>query len=138
LRGALVYLYFSSLPIDLWIIVLEPGIAKDYALLPKAGDGKEHPFRVSLVMKDYIYYFGDLSCFIGGAVHVVYQYGTEDTPGANTLHMDKVFIYKAANSSEVQKCLDEMYLACISSTDLYRKDNRCSMGVEGVGRELSG
>jgi len=75
-RGALVHLYFSSLPIDLWVVILELCIAKDHALLSKAGDGKECPFGVDLVAEDYIYYFRDLTCFIGGAVYVVYWYGT--------------------------------------------------------------
>jgi len=137
-REALVHLYFSHLLIDLWVMVLEPGIAKDHALLSEAGDGEEHPFRVGLVMEDYIYHFRDLTCFIGGVVHIVHQYGTGDAPGANTLCTDKVFIYKAAHSSRVQKRLDGMHLASVSGTDLCRKDDRCSMGIEGVGRELFG
>jgi len=48
-RGASVYLYLSGLPIDLWVVVLEPGIAKDHALLSEAGDGEECPFGVSFV-----------------------------------------------------------------------------------------
>jgi len=82
-RGASVHLYLSSLPIDLWVVVLEPGIAKDHALLSKAGDSKECPFRVGLVTEDYIYYFRDLPCFVGGAIYVVHWYGARDTPGAN-------------------------------------------------------
>jgi len=35
-EGASVHLYFSSLPIDLWVMVLEPGIAKDHTLLSEA------------------------------------------------------------------------------------------------------
>jgi len=137
-RGASVHLYFSHLSIDLWVMVLEPDIAKDNALLSEAGDGEEHPFRVGLVIEDYIYYFRDLTCFIGGAVHIVHQYRTGDAPGANTLCTNKVFIYKAAYSSRVQKRLDGMHLASVSGTDLCRKDNRCSMGIKGVGRELFG
>ena len=57
-------------------MILELCIAKDHALLSKAGDGKECPFGVDLVAEDYIYYFRDLTCFIGGAVYVVYWYGT--------------------------------------------------------------
>ena len=72
LRGALVNLYFFSLPIDLQIVVLEPDIAEDHALLSKTGDGKERPFGVSFVTEDYIHHFGDLTCLIGGAVHVVH------------------------------------------------------------------
>ena len=119
-------------------MVLEPGVAKDHALLPKVEDGKECPFRVGLITENYIYYFGDLPCFIRGAVHVEHWYGARDVLGANTLHTDKVFIYKVACSSRVQKCLDGMHLASVSGTDLYRKDNRYSAGIKGVGGELFG
>jgi len=37
-------MYLSSLPINLWVVVLEPGVAKDHALLSETGDGEEHPF----------------------------------------------------------------------------------------------
>jgi len=130
-RGASVYLHFSGLPIDLQIVVLEPGIAEDHALLSEARDSKECSYRVGLVTEDYIYHFGDLSCFVGGAVHIVHWYGARDTLDANTLCMDKVFIYEAVYSSGVQKCLDRMHLTGVSCTDLYRKDDRHSMGVEG-------
>jgi len=70
LRGALVHLHFSSLLIDLWIMVLEPGIAEDHALLPKVRDGEECPFRVGLIIENYVYHFRDLPCFVRGAIHV--------------------------------------------------------------------
>ena len=82
-------------------MVLEPGIAEDYALLFEAGDGEECSFRVGLVAKDYVHHFGDLTCFIGGAVHIVYWYRTRDAPGTYTFYMDKVFIYEVACSSRV-------------------------------------
>jgi len=53
-------------------VVLEPGIAKDHALLSEARDSEECPFRVGFVTEDYIYHFGDLTCLIGGAVYVVH------------------------------------------------------------------
>jgi len=36
--GAPIHLHFSGLPIDLWIMVLEPGVAKDHVLLPEIRD----------------------------------------------------------------------------------------------------
>ena len=134
----MVHLYFSSLPIDLQVVILKPGIAEDHTLLSEAGDGKKRSFRVGLVMEDYIHNFRDLTCFIGGAIHVVHWYGVRDALGANTLSMDKVFIYEAACSSRVQKHLDGMHFASVSGTDLYRKNDRHSTGIEGVGRELFG
>jgi len=47
--------------------------------------------------------------------------------------MDKVFIYEVACSSGVQKHLDGMHLTSVSGTDLYRKDDRHSMGIKGIG-----
>jgi len=138
LGGTSVHLHFSGLPVDLWIMVLEPGVTKDHALLPKVGDGKEHPFGVGFIMEDHVYYFGDFSSFIRGTVHVEHQYGARDVPGANTLRTDKIFIYEIACGSGVQKRFDGMYFASVSGTDLYREDDRRSTGVEGVGRESSG
>ena len=63
-------MHFSSLPIDLRIMVLEPGVAEDHVLLPEVRDGKECPFRVGLIMENYIYHFRDSSCFVREAIHV--------------------------------------------------------------------
>jgi len=63
-------------------MVLEPGIAKDHALLPKVGDGEERLFGVGFITEDYIHYFRDLSCFVRGAVHIEHQYGARDALGA--------------------------------------------------------
>jgi len=136
-RGAPIHLYFPGLPIDLWIMVLEPGVAEDHALLPEVRDGKERPFRVGLIMEDYIHHFGDLSCFVRGTIHVEHWYGARDVPDANTLHTDKIFIYEIACGSRVQKRFDRMYFASVSSTDLYREDDRHSAGIEDVGEESS-
>jgi len=119
-------------------MVLEPGVAEDHALLPKVRDGKERPFGVDLITEDYIHYFGDLSCFVRGAVHVEHRYGTRDTLGTNTFCMDKILVYEAASGSGVQKRFDGMYLAGVGGTDLYRQDDRHSAGIEGVGGESSG
>ena len=137
-RGAPIHLHFSGLPIDLRIMVFEPGVAEDHALLPEVRDGKEHPFGVGLITEDYIYYFGDLSCFVRGAIHVEHRYGTRDAPGTNTFRTDKILVYEVAGGSGIQKRFDGMHLAGVGGTDLYRQDDRCSTGVEGVGGESSG
>jgi len=123
LRRASVHLYFSSLPIDLRVVVLEPGITKDHVLPSKAGDSEERPFGVSFVTENYVYHFGDLTCLIGGAVHIVYWYGTRDAPGVNTLRMDEVLIYEVVYSTKVQKRLDRIYLAGVYGADFYWEDD---------------
>ena len=136
--GTSVHSHFSSLPVDLQIMVLEPGVTENHALLPKVGDGEEHPFGVGFITEDHVYHFGDLSGFIRGTVYVEHWYGARDVPGANTLCTDKIFVYEIACGSRVQKRLDEMYFTSVSGTDLYRKNDRHSTGIEGVGGESSG
>jgi len=137
-RGTSVHLHFSGLLIDLWVVVLEPGITEDHALPSEAEDSKERPFGVGFVTKHYVYHFRDLTCLIGGAVHVVHQYGARDAPGVNAFRLDEVSIYEVVRGSGVQKHLDGMHLAGVCSTDFYWEDDQCSVGVEGVDGESFG
>ena len=118
LRRTSVHLHFSGLPIDLQVIVLEPGITKDHVLPSKAGDSEERPFGVGFVTENHVYHFRDLICLVGGAVYIVHQYGVRDAPGVNAFRSDEVSIYEVA-----QKCLDGMHLAGVCGTDFYREDD---------------
>jgi len=138
LQRASVHLYFSSLPIDLQVVVLEPDITEDHVLLSKAGDSEEHPFGVGFVAEDYVYNFRDLVCLVGGTVHIVHWYGARDAPSVNTFCMDKVSIYEVARSSGVQKHLDGVHLAGVSGADFYWEDDQRSVGVKGIDRESLG
>jgi len=126
------------LPIDLRVVVLEPGITEDHVLLSEAGDSEERSFGVGFVAEDYVYNFGDLACLVGGTVHVVHRYGARDAPGVDAFRSDEVSIYEVARSSGVQKRFDGMHLADVGGADFYREDDRCSAGVEGVDRESFG
>jgi len=137
-RRTLVHLHFSSLPIDLQVVVLEPDITEDHVLPSEAGDSEEHPFRVGFVTENHIYYFRDLTCLVGGAVHIVHRYGARNAPGVNAFRSDKVSIYGVACSSGVQKCLDRMHLASVCGTDFYWQNDRCPTSVEGIDRESFG
>jgi len=126
------------LPIDLRVVVLEPGITKDHALSSEAGDSKERPFGVGFVTENHVYHLRDLTYLVGGAIHIVHRYGARDAPGVNAFRLDEVSIYEVARSSGVQKRLDGMHLAGVGGTDFYQEDDRRSMGVEGVDGELFG
>ena len=39
-------------------------------MLPKFGDSQKHPFGASLVVKNYVYNFRNLSCLIREAVNI--------------------------------------------------------------------
>jgi len=137
-RRASVHLYFSGLPIDLRVVVLEPGITEDHVLLSEVGDSKERPFGVGFVAKDYVYNFRDLACLVGGTVHIIHRYGARDAPSVNIFRSDKVLIYEVARSSGVQKRFDGVHLASICGADFYWEDDRRSAGVKGIDGESFG
>jgi len=137
-RRTSVHLHFSGLPIDLWVVVLKPGITEDHALPSEAGNSEKHPFGVGFVMKNHVYHFRDLTCLVGRAVHVVHQYGARDALGVNAFCSDKVSIYEVVRGSGVQKRLDGMHLTGVCSTDFYREDDQRSVGIEGVDGESFG
>jgi len=122
-RRASVHLYFSGLPIDLRVVVLEPGITKDHVLLSEAGDREERPFGVSFVVEDYVYNFGDLACLVGGTVHIVHRYGARDALSVNTFCSDEVSIYEVTRISRVQKRFDGVHLAGVCGADFYWEDD---------------
>jgi len=119
-------------------MVLEPGITEDHVLPSKAGDSKERSFGVGFVTENHVYHFRDLTYLIGRAVYIVHQYGARDAPGVNAFCLDEVLIYEVAHGSGVQKHLDRMHLAGVCGTNFYREDDRRSVDVEGVDRELFG
>jgi len=138
LRRASVHLYFSSLPIDLWVVILEPDITEDHVLLSKAADSEERPFGVGFVAEDYIYNFGDLACLVGGPVHIVHRYGARDAPSVNTFRPYEVSIYEVACSSRVQKHFDGVHLTGVCGADFYWEDDRRSVGVKSIDGESFG
>ena len=119
-------------------MILEPGITKDHALSSEAGDSEERPFGVGFVMENHIYHFRDLTCLVGGAVHIVHWYGARDALGVNTFCSEEVLIYEVACSSRVQKHLDEMHLTGICGADFYWQDDRRPTSVKGIDKESFG
>ena len=51
--------YLPSLPVNLWVMLLEPSKPKDDILLPEVSDCKGHAFCVSIIPEDCVYNFSD-------------------------------------------------------------------------------
>jgi len=137
-RETLVHLHFSGLPIDLRVVVLEPGVTENHVLPSEAGDSEKRPFGVGFVTENHVYHFRDLTCLVGGAVHIVHQYGVRDALGVNAFCPDEVLIYEVVRSSGVQKRLDRMHLTSVCGADFYWQDNQRPASVEDVDGESFG
>ena len=64
-----------GIPVDLWVVLLKPGVPEDELLLAESGHSKLDLFAVALVMQDHIDDILDGAGFIGRAIY------TEDWDG---------------------------------------------------------
>ena len=67
-----------ALPVDLWVVLLEPGEAQDDILLSKAGDCKGGAFRVVIELEDCIHYLHNRTPFIWSATYIVDWNGMDE------------------------------------------------------------
>ena len=51
--------YLPSLPVNLWVMLLEPSKPKDDILLPEVSDCEGRVFCVSIILEDCVYNFRD-------------------------------------------------------------------------------
>ena len=58
------HLHLPSDPIDVWVVLLQPGVAHDYFLTAQACHSKEGTFRVVPVSQDQLHYLCDGASFI--------------------------------------------------------------------------
>jgi len=113
-------------------------MTEDHVLPSKARDSEECPFGVGFVTENYVYHFRNLTCLVGGAIHIIHRYGARDAPGVNAFRSNEVSIYEVAYSSGVQKRLDGMHLTGVCGADFYWQDDRHPASVESVDGESFG
>ena len=100
-------------------MTLEPVVAENQALLPESGDRQEHPLGVSLVPENYIYNFGNLTCFIGGTVDVEDQDVTRESSSVYPFQMDEIPVDEASSCSTVQEDFDGVEFTCVCSSNFH-------------------
>ena len=69
-------------PVDLRVMLMEPGVSWYHILVDKTGCGKVSLLRVVLVAENDIYHLTDGPCFIGGAINIVHWDGTSEGLGS--------------------------------------------------------
>jgi len=90
-------------PIDHRVVGFEPGEAQNEVLFAKARDGKEHPFRVGVVLEDYISHFRDFPSLIWSAIHIKDGDGARQLLSADLVSLNEVSINKAPSHSRIQQ-----------------------------------
>ena len=68
--GAVGHLHLPGDPIDVWVMLLQPGVAHDHFLTAQACHGEEGTFRVVPVSQDQLHYLHHGASFVQGAIHI--------------------------------------------------------------------
>jgi len=97
------HLDFPRVPIDRRVVGFEPGEAQNEVLFAKARDGEEHPFRVGVVLEDYVSHFRDFPSLIWSAVHIENRDRVRQLPSADSVSPNKVLIDEAPSCSRIQQ-----------------------------------
>ena len=77
--------HLLGLPVNLWVVLLKPGVPQDDVPLAKTRDCKECLFGMSLVLQDEVSHFCHLACFVGCSVNIQYGDGVSKLSGVNSV-----------------------------------------------------
>ena len=91
-------------------------------MLPKSGDGQKHPFRVSLVMENYVYDLGNLSCLVWRTIDIEDWDVMREGPSVHSFQIDKISVDEAFSRSAVQESLDSMEFTCVRDSNFYQQE----------------
>ena len=111
--------YLPSLPINLWVILLEPGKPEDDVLFPKVSDHEGHVFHMSIILENCVYNFHDQTCLVMSSTNIEDWDGTLQIPSAKSVTFHIVPFHELTSGSAVDKCRSGFDFCHIHGLDLY-------------------
>ena len=92
-----------GLPVDLWVVLLEPDKAKDDILPSHASGCKGGVFRVVIELEDCIHDLCNGVHFIWSTIYIVDQNGTEELPGGEAVAFHTAPVHELSCGTTVYK-----------------------------------
>ena len=87
---------------------------------------------MSLVVKNYVYDFGNLSCLIRGTVDIEDWDVIWEGPSVYSFRADEISVDEASGCSAVQESLDRVEFACVRGSNLYQQEQGSLSYVQGA------
>ena len=75
--------HLLGLPVNLWVVLLKPGVPQDDVPLAKTRDCKECPLGMLLVLQDEVNHLCHLAHFVGCSVNVRHRDGARELLGVD-------------------------------------------------------
>src|SRR5882672_1110306 len=105
-------------PIDLWVMLMEPGVSQYHVLVAKTGYSKMGTFGVVLVSENRVYHLTDGPRFIGRTINIVHWDGACKGSGSELILPNVVPVNEKSVSSAVEKCLHGLGLLGVGCHNL--------------------
>ena len=95
--------HLLGLPVDLWVVLLEPGEAQDDILLSQAGDCEGGAFRVVIESEDCIHNLHNGARFIWSAIYIVDWNGMDEFLSGEAVAFHITPVHELTHGTTVHK-----------------------------------
>ena len=112
------HLHFSSGPVDVRVVLLQPGMPHDHVLPPQASDSKEGTFRVVLVPKHQFHHLSDGACLVQSAVDVLDWNQVGEGSSGESISLDITSVNEHSSHPRVQERSDGLHFTGINGLEL--------------------
>ena len=85
--------YLLSLPVNLWVMLLEPSEPEDDVLFPEVSDCKECAFHMSIIPENCVYNFCDRTCLVVSSINIEDWDGMLQLPSAKSVTFHIVLVH---------------------------------------------
>ena len=113
--------YLPSLPVNLWVMLLEPSKPEDDVLFPKVSDHKGHAFHMSIIPENCVNDFRDRTCLIASSIDIEDWDGMLQLPSVKSVTFHIVPVHELAGGSTVDECRSGFDFRSVCGLDLHFK-----------------
>src|ERR1700727_267472 len=96
-------MYFLGLPIDLWVMLLEPGVSQYHTLFPKLSHCKLSAFCMILILEDHIGNLSDCPCLVWGTIYIKYWNWSSESPSWDLVILNPLGVHKQTGGTTVKE-----------------------------------
>ena len=118
----------SGLPVDLRVVLPEPGEPEDELLLAETGHSEYRTFAVVPVAHNDVSDFSDASGFVQRAIDIVNWDGLGEPANRNVVRRDILRIDEVGGRSAVYEAVEHEPYSRVGGLDLQRKVERVGAG----------
>jgi hypothetical protein len=124
-RRASAHLDLPGIPVDLGVMLLEPGVPEDKLLLTEPSYSELDSFAMTLVTENQSRDVSDEAGLVGGAVYIEHQDGLREPADWDPTHLNILGVNEVGGCSTVDKPIERELHSIVGRLDLQWK-------VEGV------